>query len=1321
MAKRLFALCSAFFLISSISVPSFAAFTDDPLVGGTTTMKAVHLQEVRDVLKSPCALGTVLRGYSSGATGVSPSAICESPNTLGQWQTGTGILTYNGNIGIGNSTSSSTATPVRLSLGGTYSSVAGNNLKLKLYDAGAGTEYGLGVSLNSLDIVTGPSGAINFYTNGLGGTSKMKIDNTGKVGIGVTTALGQALEVNGNVKASGFCIGVDCKNTWADVVSAGGGSSSGTVAGALQFRGATAGSFGANDTALFWNNTTQRLGIGNAAPTERLEVGNSVADGGVGTKIKVSDIDGNAELKLLSGTNSASVYVDNTSGDFRIWNGNDWLTVKSNGNVGIGLSTPSEKLEVNGNIKATGFIGNGSGLTNLSWSALSAPNADLFMANYKITGLLDPTANTDAANKQYVDNRVNGLVWKPSVSGSIGTGPVITAYGVCVAANKFWTTYNRTDDGTYVCNGNEWVSSGTIGVPYADTNTPGKIKISGVLDGVYSNVGITDGSLVNADISGTAAIAGTKISPDFGTQNISTTGTINGGAITGTSFTGSGAGLTGITSTGIADGTIANADIAGAAAIAGTKISPDFGAQNITTTGQIQGGSLCVGTDCKSSWASIIAAGGGTSGGTVNGSVQFRSGVGFDADSTNFMWDNTNKRLGIGKAAPTTALDVNGTVTATAFAGSGANLTGITSTGILDATITNADISTTAAIAGSKIAPAFGAQAISTTGTINGGAITGTSFTGSGAGLTGITSTGITDGTIATVDVANNAITYAKIQNVSASKLLGNPNGSSAVPSEITIGNGLLFSSGSLSTNATSSNTANTLVARDGYGNFTTEKITAGTITGLLTPTTDTDATNKIYVDSLVNGLSWKAPVSGSAGIGPVIAAYGACTDTLPNSTKLWATYNITDGGTYVCNGSAWISTGAIGVPFADANTPGKIQLAGDLTGTATVPVIANNAITYAKMQNVAASRLLGNPNATDGVPSEIRLGTGLAFSSGVLNTVSGGTADGSIQFRSGTGFNADSTFVWDNTNKRLGIGIATPTNKVDIVAGATRTGTHPTGLPFYVTGTVNAASGGFEFRHDNASQGIGLGFNTIYAAGSNATQDLGLSSKSTGNLNFTTNALQRMIILGSNGNVGIGTITPTASLHLKAGTATAGTAPLKFTTGTNLTTAEAGAMEFNGTNLFITVASPILERKTLVFQGDAIAGSVATLTTPRNIYGNSFNGSADVTGVIASNYGGTGNGFTKFTGPTTAEKTFTLPDANATILTTNAAVTVAQGGTGSTSFTNGSIPFSDGSVLTQDNSHLSWDNTLKKLNVTGTITGLLAPTGDTDAANKKY
>lgn len=62
--------------------------------------------------------------------------------------------------------------------------------------------------------------------------------------------------------------------------------------------------------------------------------------------------------------------------------------------------------------------------------------------------------------------------------------------------------------------------------------------------------------------------------------------------------------------------------------------------------------------------------------------------------------------------------------------------------------------------------------------------------------------------------------------------------------------------------------------------------------------------------------------------------------------------------------------------------------------------------------------------------------------------------------------------------------------------------------------------------------------------------------------------ANQRLTI---NGSVGIGLTSPTAFLHIKAGTATASTAPLKFTTGTLNTTAETGAMEFASDFFYLT------------------------------------------------------------------------------------------------------------------------------------------------------
>lgn len=59
---------------------------------------------------------------------------------------------------------------------------------------------------------------------------------------------------------------------------------------------------------------------------------------------------------------------------------------------------------------------------------------------------------------------------------------------------------------------------------------------------------------------------------------------------------------------------------------------------------------------------------------------------------------------------------------------------------------------------------------------------------------------------------------------------------------------------------------------------------------------------------------------------------------------------------------------------------------------------------------------------------------------------------------------------------------------------------------------------------------------------------------------------------------------------------------------------------------------------------------------------------------IITSGYGGTGNGFSKFSGATTSEKTYTLPDASATILTDNATVTAGQGGTGNATYAVGDL-----------------------------------------------
>ena len=80
---------------------------------------------------------------------------------------------------VGASTSAATSAPDAISLGGTYSSAAGANPKLRLYDDGDATHvYGAGVSANQFDFV---APATAQYVWSAGGVERMRLDAMGNV------------------------------------------------------------------------------------------------------------------------------------------------------------------------------------------------------------------------------------------------------------------------------------------------------------------------------------------------------------------------------------------------------------------------------------------------------------------------------------------------------------------------------------------------------------------------------------------------------------------------------------------------------------------------------------------------------------------------------------------------------------------------------------------------------------------------------------------------------------------------------------------------------------------------------------------------------------------------------------------------------------------------------------------------------------------------------------------------------------------------------------------------------------------------------------
>jgi hypothetical protein len=183
---------------------------------------------------------------------------------------------------------------------------------------------------------------------------------------------------------------------------------------------------------------------------------------------------------------------------------------------------------------------------------------------------------------------------------------------------------------------------------------------------------------------------------------------------------------------------------------------------------------------------------------------------------------------------------------------------------------------------------------------------------------------------------------------------------------------------------------------------------------------------------------------------------------------------------------------------------------------------------------------------------------------------------------------------------------------------------------------------------------------------------------------------------------------------------------------GTGLTAGTSGGiLAFTATGTLASSAA--LTANQLILGGGAgvapaALGSLGTTTTV--LHGNAAGAptfgavvlTTDVSGILPGANGGSGNGFFAVTGPTTSLKTFTFPDASATMLTSAATVTTAQGGTGIASYTIGDLLQASGATTLSALAATSTGNALisggvgtvsawGKIGLTTHITGTLGPT----------
>ncbi|OGH62467.1 MAG: hypothetical protein A3G34_12770 [Candidatus Lindowbacteria bacterium RIFCSPLOWO2_12_FULL_62_27] len=596
-----------------------------------------------------------------------------------------------GNVGIGT-----TAPVTELSLGGQLSQLgiqAHPGADLVDFDFNGLRSQNVANPGRLIRLENRGDPAIQFWTRAAGvgypGGSehaKMVITEAGNVGVG-TTSPSTKLEVAGTVYSTsgGFKFPDGTTQTTA---SGGGGSSQWTTSG----------------DSIYYDSA---VGIGTTAPRTKLQVGLKVIDDNnfvydtngllvvhqsqtatstlndpkttlmLARQGKASEAFGAAAAFNLSryennGTSSrtrldislAHAAFDPTS--------NTIMTLLSSGNVGIGTTTPGAKLDVAGTVTATSFSGSGSGLTGISASSLAPANLTAAISSDSIA-----TGAVTSAKLAGSINVTDSLVVADTVlvalksSGNIGIGTTAPSEKLDIAGGNIQLSGNTLffQDGTDTFHGlgyNKLSSAATIDGPtlfgYGLGSPAGAL---GVRRGGYEKIALAWSNSGNVGVGTTSPVDSMHI---LGTMrvisnNASGTFVINDTGNVGIGTTSPNAKL----------------DVDGGSGL-GNEVARIGGPLGVGKSGVVGGRMTLFSTTGRQ----LALEMNDTSDATISntfGKIQV-------TPITDFIVTQGN--VGIGTASPASKLDVAGTVTATTFSGSGSGLTGISASSLAPANLTAA-------------------------------------------------------------------------------------------------------------------------------------------------------------------------------------------------------------------------------------------------------------------------------------------------------------------------------------------------------------------------------------------------------------------------------------------------------------------------------------------------------------------------------------------------------------------------------------------------------------------------------------------------------
>ena len=362
--------------------------------------------------------------------------------------------------------------------------------------------------------------------------------------------------------------------------------------------------------------------------------------------------------------------------------------INTTNNVGIGSSNPGQTLDVQGTVRASNFVGNGSGLTNIfpsgsagtvfynsSANTPATTTSQLFISSSNDIGIGNASPNT-------------ALEVTGDISMSAGADHVISTLTPSTntnGGNLYIESANGGSGGSVKNAGSIYIQAGNAYAPFSTSAANGNIYlIPGVSGGNSNTMGATyiEGGDANR-LGPSTAEAGGQVYI-FGGNGYSSGGSQPGGNVN--IYGGSPAGT----------GSYGNVLLG----YTGSTTSGNVGVGNSSPSKL-----FCVGSSCQF---------------TVDGSGNINTSGGHV--QTGSTINSFSGNVGIGSSNPGQALDVQGTVRALNFIGAGTGLTGTASSLSIGGNATTSTTATTATNLSSttQCSVGQGATGISTAGAAQG-------------------------------------------------------------------------------------------------------------------------------------------------------------------------------------------------------------------------------------------------------------------------------------------------------------------------------------------------------------------------------------------------------------------------------------------------------------------------------------------------------------------------------------------------------------------------------------------------------------------------